>query len=96
MFNGEIIGGGVAYSSLYHIGYLDTLWVDESFRHQSIGSNLLDNLEDQLRDYGCELCHLDTFDFQAPEFYKSKGYEVFGELHHKRNNITEFFLKKDL
>lgn len=32
------IGGGVGYSSLYKIGYIDTIWVGKNFRHQSIGS----------------------------------------------------------
>jgi len=50
-------------------------------------------LESKLREYGCELCHLDTFNFQAPVFYKKNGYEIFGELHHKKQNITEYFLK---
>ncbi|NMA75033.1 MAG: GNAT family N-acetyltransferase [Bacteroidales bacterium] len=86
----------IAYSSLYYIGYIDTLWVDEKFRNQSIGTKILSLLESKLREYGCELCHLDTFNFQAPVFYKKNGYEIFGELHHKKQNITEYFLKKDL
>lgn len=94
--NQQIIGGGIAYSSLYYIGYIDTLWVDEKFRNQSIGTKILSLLESKLRGYGCELCHLDTFNFQAPVFYKKNGYEIFGELHHKKQNITEYFLKKDL
>lgn len=94
--NQQIIGGGIAYSSLYYIGYIDTLWVDEKFRNQSIGTKILSLLESKLREYGCELCHLDTFNFQAPVFYKKNGYEIFGELHHKKQNITEYFFKKDL
>jgi ribosomal protein S18 acetylase RimI-like enzyme len=94
--NQQIIGGGIAYSSLYYIGYIDTLWVDEKFRNQSIGTKILSLLESKLREYGCELCHLDTFNFQAPVFYKKNGYEIFGELHHKKQNITEYFKKKDL
>lgn len=91
-----IVGGGVAYSSLYHIGYIDTIWVDPKFRHQSIGSHIMSLLESELSNYGCELCHLDTFDFQAPSFYKNNGYELFGELHHEKQSITEYFFKKKL
>ncbi|MGO2629038.1 MAG: GNAT family N-acetyltransferase [Enterococcus italicus] len=88
------MGGGIVYSSLYYIGYIDTLWVDEKFRNQSIGTKILSLLESKLREYGCELCHLDTFNFQAPVFYKKNGYEIFGELHHKKQNITEYLKKK--
>ncbi|MGM0123642.1 hypothetical protein IGI37_001014 [Enterococcus sp. AZ194] len=94
--DGQIVGGGVAYSSLYYIGYIDTLWVAEEYRGQAIGANILKLLEQELCEYGCEMCHLDTFDFQAPSFYQKNGYEIFGKLHHKKRNITEFFLKKDL
>nr|WP_251869293.1 GNAT family N-acetyltransferase [Enterococcus italicus] len=55
------------------MGYIDTLWVDEKFRNQSIGTKILSLLESKLREYGCELCHLDTFNFQAPVFYKKNG-----------------------
>lgn len=79
--NQQIIGGGIAYSSLYYIGYIDTLWVDEKFRNQSIGTKILSLLESKLREYGCELCHLDTFNFQAPVFYKKNGYEIFSQVH---------------
>lgn len=92
----EIVGGGIACSSLYYIGYFETLWVNPIFRKQSIGSQILLLLEKSLLEYGCDMCHLETVDFQAPSFYKKNGYEVFGELHYQKQNLTEFFLKKNL
>jgi GNAT superfamily N-acetyltransferase len=93
---GEVIGGAVAYSSMYHIGYLDTLWVDERYRGQGIGTELLKQAEQALLDFGCPVCHLDTFDFQGPEFYRNAGYTEFGRLEHEHVNLTEFFLYKKL
>ncbi|WP_338489299.1 GNAT family N-acetyltransferase [Ruoffia tabacinasalis] len=94
--NNKIIGGGVAYSSLYYIGYIDTLWVSNEFKNQSIGSHILNDLEKRMYNYGCEMCHVDTFDFQAPKFYQKNGYEIFGELFHSKQNLREYFLKKNL
>ena len=92
----EIIGGAVAYSSMYHIGYLDTLWVDERYRGQGIGAKLLKQAEQDLVQFGCYMCHLDTFDFQGPEFYRNAGYTEFGRLEHEHVNLTEFFFCKKL
>lgn len=93
---GEVIAGGVAYASLYYIGYLDTLWVAEEHRRSGLGAALLSELEEGLRCYGCEQVHLDTFDFQGPAFYRSQGYQEFGRLTHEKVGITEYFFVKKL
>ncbi len=94
--DGQVIAGCSGYSSLYFIGYIDTLWVAENYRGHGLGSQLLAKVEADLKAYGCELCHLDTFDFQAPHFYEQHGYKVFGQLEHKKAGIKEFFLCKEL
>lgn len=93
---GEIVGGGIAYASLYYIGYLDTLWVAESARNKSIGSQLLASLEARLKEYGCDNCHLETFDFQAPSFYQAHGYQELGKIYHPKSQLTEYFFTKRL
>lgn len=47
------------------------LWVDESVRHDGYGSQLLHEIEGIAKEKGCRLILLDSFSFQAPEFYKS-------------------------
>jgi len=60
--------------------YIDLLWVDESVRKQGLGSQLLKQLEDVAVKQGIHRAYIDTGNFQAPEFYKKHGYEIFAEL----------------
>lgn len=54
------------------------LWVSTELRGQSIGSKLLKQAEETAKERGCKYSFLDTFSFQAPDFYKKYGYkEVF-------------------
>lgn len=58
--------------------FIKFLWVSEELRGQSIGSNILNKAEQTAKERGCKYSFLDTFSFQAPEFYKKYGYkEVF-------------------
>lgn len=74
------------------------LWVEESLRGQRIGSKLLNNAEAEAIERGCKYAFLDTFDFQARDFYLKQGYkEVFtlekypltGKRHYFVKNLSE-------
>lgn len=51
------------------------LWVSEKLRGKSIGSQILRKAEETAKERGCKYAFLDTFSFQAPEFYKKYGYK---------------------
>lgn len=58
--------------------FIKFLWVSEEFRGKTMGSKILQQAEQVARERGCKYSFLDTFSFQAPEFYKKYGYsEVF-------------------
>lgn len=94
--NGKVLGGIVAYSVMWKILYIDTLWVDKSLRHGGIGSMLIKDVEKQAIEMGCHLSHLSTFDFQGKDFYIKNGYKVFGILDDSPKGHKEFFLSKNL
>ena len=78
--DGEVIGGILAISALWHVLHIDTMWVKKKFRGNRIASKLLQNVEEYAKTLGCHISYLETYDFQAKEFYINNGYEIFGVL----------------
>ena len=91
----EIVGGvlGELYWEWFH---LDLLWVKEELRGHGYGRQLLMRAEDEARQRGAKNVFLDTFSFQAPDFYKQYGYRVFGELPDCPPGHQRYFLPKPL
>src|SRR5579872_2350595 len=75
---GELLGGIQGYWVNWGILHIELIYVFESYRHQGIASNLLEHVEQIAKQNKCHLAHLDTFDFQAKDFYVKHGYSVFG------------------
>lgn len=94
--NGRIIAGCVARMYCWNVTYIDTLWVDESYRGKGLGAKLLAEVECAAKEKGCYLIHLDTFDFQAKGFYEKQGYEVFGVLEDCPKDHCRYYLKKTI
>ena len=95
--NGAIIGGIHAYSYfLKSTLYVDHLFVEEKYRGQDLGSVLLAKVEKVAKEYGANLVHLDTFDFQAKDFYLKHGYEVFAVLDNCPKGHKRYYMKKVL
>ena len=73
---------------------IEVLWVNEAYRGQSIASQLLKEMENEAKEAGCQLAHLTTYSFQAPQFYQKRGFVVCGEIDGFPNNIKLYTLKK--
>lgn len=93
---GEIVAGCLAKMYCWNVVYVDILWIEEAYRKQGLGSKLLKEIERIAVDKGCSLIHLDTFDFQAKDFYIKHGYEVFGVLEDCPKEHCRYYLKKKL
>lgn len=74
--DGRMVGGvrGDVWGGALHI---KLLWVAETFRGRGYGGALLDAIEAAGRDNGATIAWLDSFSFQAPGFYLSRGYTEF-------------------
>ena len=93
---GKIIAGCLAKMYCWNVIYIDILWIEEAYRKQRLGSRLLREIERIAVEEGCHLIHLDTFDFQAKDFYIKNGYEVFGVLEDCPKEHCRYYLKKKL
>lgn len=91
----QIVGGvlGELYWGWLHV---DLLWVEEALRGRGYGHQLLVAVEEEARQRGARHAFLDTFSFQAPDFYQRHGYQVFGQLGDFPPGHQRYFLKKEL
>ncbi len=95
--NGEIVGGCIAQAYEYRWSrmFLDTLWVDERYRHHGIGSMIIREVERIAREKGCRVVTLGTASYMARPFYEKHGYTVFTTLK-KGNGYISYSLVKYL
>ena len=93
---GQILAGITSMLYCWDCLYIDILWVKEGYRDLGYGSILLKEVERIAKEKGCKLIHLDTFDFQAKDFYIKQGYDVFGILEDCPIEHKRYYLKKKL
>jgi GNAT superfamily N-acetyltransferase len=94
--SGALAGGlvGHTWATWLHVTYL---WVDVPHRGTGLGSRLLERAERIARDKrDCTAVRLETWDFQAPDFYRRHGYEVVCAIPDYPPGITEYTLTKRL
>ena len=94
--DGELIAGIVGCLYCWGCLHISILFVNESHRGKGYGRKLLSKIESEAKSRACNIIHLDTFDFQAKDFYLQEGYELFGELENCPKNHTHFYLKKEI
>ena len=76
--------------------YIEVMWIDKDYRGKGLGKELISKAEKIAKDNGCIFSHTCSLSYQAPEFYKACGYEVFGKIDDYPNGIVQYFLKKKL
>ena len=91
----KTVGGliGATYCDWLHI---DLLFVKEELRGRGYGHRLLEIAEEEARKRGAKNVYVDTFSFQAPDFYKKHDYNVFGELKDFPPGHQRYFFTKQL
>lgn len=75
---------------------IDFLWVHENLRGHGVGKRLVLALEEAAKERGCRQITLDTFSFQAPEFYQSLGYSIFGVIEGFGHRFRKYYMQKRL
>src|SRR6266508_1514771 len=92
---GEWLGGltGHIWGGWLHVNFV---WIAEPLRGRGYGSQLMDAAEAFAAERGACASTLETHSFQAPSFYKKRGYEVFGQLDDYPPGHTKLFMRKRL
>ena len=93
---GEFCGGlfGEVYTNTLFVEYL---WVDDSKRSAGLGSKLVKLAEEKVKAMGATHAYLDTFSFQAREFYLKQGFEEVGRFSgFPMEGVDKIFLQKKL
>jgi GNAT superfamily N-acetyltransferase len=93
--DGEIVGGVIS-ATYWDWLYVNLIRIKDDLRSQGFGRQLLESAEEKARQRGAKQAYLDTFSFQAPEFYQKQGYQIFGELTDFALGHTRYFMKKTL
>ena len=93
--DGQLIGGAAGYTHWEWL-FVSHLWVAAEHRGRGIGNQLMITIEQAARGRGAQAAHVDTYDFQAVDFYKKNGYRTFGQLEGYPAGHTRFFLQKQI
>jgi ribosomal protein S18 acetylase RimI-like enzyme len=87
---------GLLGHTLWNGFFISALWVAEAARRKGIGRQLLAKAEELAIQNGCDHIHLDTFDFQARDFYEKNGFQIFGTIEDYPIGHKRYFLIKKL
>ena len=91
----EKIVGGCAGDNMYGCLYVGQLWVTEQLRGKGYGTNLMNEAENLAKKSECNFMAVNTFDWEALDFYKKLGFYVEFERHGFLKDSIFYFLRKD-
>ena len=93
--NGDVIGAIIAYVNDWEDAFIDMMWIDEPYRNQGIGSELIAMVEREMKENGAKLVLVDPSDWQDA-FFRKNGYEVYSTQEDCPKGHLEFVLGKRL
>ena len=90
---GAVVAGlaGGTYAGWLAIRYV---WISEPLRRLRLGSLLIREAERWAVARGSHSAMVDTFSFQAPEFYRKQGYVEYARLDYPPRGERIFFRKR--
>ena len=87
--------GGISAETHGNWLEISFLWVDENLRGEKVGSKLLKDVEAEALKRGCKYSFVNTFSFQAKDFYLKSGYkEVFTLEEYPLTSKRHYFVKQ--
>ena len=93
--DGQVVGG-VAGWTWGQVADIRVAWVRDELRGKGFGRQLIQMVEAEAVKRGCRIAILDTYSFQAPDFYRKLGYEAFGVIGGYPGGHRKHFMRKTL
>ena len=88
--------GGLTAHWYYGWMFIEYLFVPPELRGEDLGTQLMAEAERFARARGLRGIWLDSYSFQAPQFYEKLGYGVFGTIDNYPPGSARHFLSKTL
>lgn len=94
--NGNIVGGIEAFYFKQWM-YIQYLWIDDRYRGNDYGTKLMEQVDKKALELGCNVVMVDTFSFQAPEFYLKQGFTQYTQIENNPiEGVTRHYYMKRL
>jgi ribosomal protein S18 acetylase RimI-like enzyme len=91
--DGHVVAGLIG-GSVFDRLYVYALWVAQHRRDRGLRAKILDVAEQTAMQRGCRIVFLDTLTFQAPAFYKKRGYEEIATVEFQPGVQKLYFQKR--
>ncbi|MEF1254615.1 MULTISPECIES: GNAT family N-acetyltransferase [unclassified Vibrio] len=89
--------GGLTGEIYTNTIFVEFLWVDDQHRDSGIGSMLMVRVESEAKAFGVTDMYLDTYSFQAPNFYTKLGFKEMGRYKgFPTVGVDKIFLQKKI
>jgi ribosomal protein S18 acetylase RimI-like enzyme len=90
---GKVVGGLLG-ETVFKAMYINQLWIQEQYRRQGYGRELVITAERIAKEKGCISGLAMVYSFQTPEFFQKLGYETFGFSDGYPTPTKEYYFKK--
>jgi GNAT superfamily N-acetyltransferase len=90
------IVGGIVGELWTTVLFIQWFWIEQKLRGKNHGTKLMKAIEDEARRLGATRSYVDTMSFQAPGFYRSRGYKEFGSIDGYPGGVTRHWFTKSL
>jgi len=90
------IVGGIVGEVWMTVLFIQLFWIEERFRGKGHGTKLIGRIEEEARRFGAVRSYVDTMSMQAPDFYRSCGYQAFGAIDGYPGGVTRHWFTKAL